>query len=138
MAKLWEPFARLGTAVLEVLEAELEALGSDLRGTGKKLLVLILWLIAAVQLIVVSVAFIGLGAVRILGTSLPPWAAAVVPGVLLLLIAGGIAMWARHGLTSLEPPLATVKRRLEDHTMWWQDEIAAAQEPELGPETEDD
>jgi len=138
MAKLWEPFARLGTAALEVLEAEVEALASDLRGTGKKLLALVLWLIVAVQLIVVSVAFIGLGVIRILESHLPAWAAAVLPGVALLLLAAGVTVWVRRGLASLEPPLSTVKRRLEDHTLWWRDEIAAAQEPELRGEPDDD
>ena len=108
MAKLWEPFARLGTAALEVLEAEVEALAS------------------------------GLGVIRILESHLPAWAAAVLPGVALLLLAAGVTVWVRRGLASLEPPLSTVKRRLEDHTLWWRDELAAAQEPELRGESDDD
>ncbi len=138
MAKLWELFARLGTAVLEVLEAEVQALASDLRGTGRKLLVLVLWLIVAAQLIVISVALMGLGVVRILEIHLPAWAAAMLTGAGLLLLAGGVAMWAWRGLESLEPPLTTVKRRLEDHGLWWREEIAAAQEPELEAEPDDD
>ena len=55
-----------------------------------------------------------------------------------LLLAGGVAMWAWRGLESLEPPLTTVKRRLEDHGLWWREEIAAAQEPELEAEPDDD
>ena len=138
MAKLWELFARLGTAVFEVLEAEVQALGSDLRGTGRKLLVFVLWLIVAAQLTVISLALIGLGVARILEVHLPAWVAALLPGVVFLLLAGGVAIWAWRGLASLEPPLTTVKRRLEDHSLWWRGEIAAAQEAELGAEPDDD
>ena len=130
MTRLWELFARLGEAVLEVLEAEVRALGSDLRNTGKRLLLLLLWLLVAVQLLVVSAVFLGFAVVRLLDLRLAPWAAALLAGTALLVSALGVGWWAWRGLQSLEAPLATVKRRVEDHTAWWRNEIAASPAPE--------
>ena len=138
MTRLWELFARLGRAALQVLEAEVQSFSEELRGTGRRLLVLILWLIAAVQLAVVSVALFGIGVARLLEIHVSPWAAALLPGLTLLCVAALMAWRAWRELGSMERPLASLSRRVADHASWWREEIVAGQEPETEAESGDD
>ena len=138
MAKIWELFGRLGQAVLELLGAELGALRNELRTTGRRALVLLLWLMVCAQLVVLSVALLAIGVARGLELHLPVWAAALLPGATTLVVAAGLGLWAWRSLLSLEPPLDTVTRRFEEHSEWWNERVVGQQEPDDSPPREVD
>jgi hypothetical protein len=114
----------LGRSVVELLRAELAALSDDL-GRSRRLagqgltalavgLALVFWAVGALVTFVVLV----------LAIWLPAWAA--VGLVLLLLVAAAAAALrqARARFAAVENPLATVRRHVDDHLVWWQGQLA--------------
>lgn len=124
MRQSWsEAFRALGSSVLGLLQAELEALERDLARSGKSA-ALGVGLVAAAG----AFAFWTLGVatyfvVQLLALWLPLWAAALAVTLLFAAVAGGLAWAGLRKLERFENPLSTARRRLDDHIEWWQDEL---------------
>lgn len=124
-----ELFRSLGQSLLDVLQAEVEALQGDFARTGRHLGIgaVLLGGAAVVAFWLVGALTFAIGAV--LAIWLPVWAAAwIVVGLFLLLaLALGIPGWRQ--LKKAENPAETLKRRLGDHLAWWQDSLLREDEP---------
>lgn len=124
MRQRWsETFRTLGSSILALLKAEIEALERDLARLGKNA-ALGIGLFAAAG----AIAFWTLGVgtyfvVQLLAVWLPLWAAALAVTLLLAALGGGLAWAGLKKLERFENPLATAKKRLDDHLEWWQDEL---------------
>jgi hypothetical protein len=126
MASTWtDLFRALGDAFSLLMTSEVEALRDDLAASRRKFVnALVLASFA------VFVFFWGIGAATIavfegFSTVFPRWLAALF--VLLLLLLIGAILWrvAMNRFRSIDSPLATAQRRLEDHLEWWQNDILA-------------
>lgn len=130
MRQSWsETFRTLGSAVLGLLKAEIEALEHELARSGKNA-ALGLALFAAAG----AAAFWTLGVatyflIQLLALWLQVWAAALVVTLVLAGVAGGLAFAGLKKLEKFENPLSTARRRLDDHIDWWQDRVLAPGEP---------
>jgi putative superfamily III holin-X len=118
-----ETFRGLGEALLDVLRAELGTLKEDLSRSGRHLGVA-LGLLGAV--LVVLFWWLGLLItllVAVLAIWLQLWAATLV--VLLLFTAGaGLLAWlGMRRLRQVENPVETVRRHVDDHLEWWQNNL---------------
>lgn len=126
MVERWRDlFGAVGESFLDLMSAELGELEADLGRSGR--LAVRVLAASALAAIFVFYATAGLGvlAVVLLDRVWPLWAAtlAVALGLLLLAaVAGGLAyVWMRR----LESPLTTLRRRMDSHVRWWQEEILA-------------
>ncbi|MCZ6726349.1 MAG: phage holin family protein [Acidobacteria bacterium] len=131
----WADLARsVGSALLEVWQAEIGALRQDLSRSGRALRG---GLILALAAAVVGFWSVGLGlwlVVEVLTLRLPRWQAALVvlaAGLVLAFILGWIA---RRSFERIEAPLHLVKRRSREHLEWWQETVL----PELVPGQDED
>lgn len=122
MRQSWsETFRALGTAVLGLLKAEIEALEQELARSGKNAALGIALFAAAG-----AVGFWTLGVatyfvIHLVALWLPLWAAALVVTLVLAGAAAGLAFAGLKKLEKFENPLTTARRRLDDHIDWWQD-----------------
>ncbi|HYL06816.1 MAG TPA: phage holin family protein [Thermoanaerobaculia bacterium] len=125
-----ELFRSLGLALFEVLRAEMEALGEDLRRSGGQLLrgLALLGGAAAVGFWTLGVLVAAL--IAVLAIWLPAWAAALLVAALFAGTAGLLAALGWRRLRRLETPAASIRRRVEDHLDWWQHGLLA-EPPEL-------
>lgn len=120
-----ELFRSLGQALIELVKAELEALGEEFAGAGKKLAVALALLGAAAAFAFWTVAALLYTVVEVIALWLPRWgAAAIVTGVGLLAV-GLLALVGIVRLRRLESPARTVGRRLADHREWWNEQLLA-------------
>ena len=130
MRQSWsETFRALGTAVLGLLKAEIEALEQDLARSGKNAALGIALFAAAG-----AAGFWTLGVatyflIHLLALWLPLWAAALVVTLVLAGAAAGLAFAGVKKLEKFENPLTTARRRLDDHIDWWQDRALPPNEP---------
>ena len=130
MKQSWnETFRSLGSAVLALLKAEIEALERDLARSGKNAALGVALFAAAG-----AAAFWTLGVatyllIQLLALWLPVWAAALVVTLFLAGVAAGLAFAGLKKLEKFENPLTTARRRLDDHIDWWQDRLLAPGEP---------
>lgn len=124
MRRDWtEAFRDLGSAVLALLQAELEALERELARSGRSAAVAVGLFGAAVA---VGFWTVGLGLyflVQLLAVWLPLWAASLIVTALFAAVTGGLAWSGLRKLREFENPLATARRRLDDHLDWWQDRV---------------
>jgi cytochrome c biogenesis protein CcdA len=130
MRQSWsETFRALGSAVLGLLKAELEALEQDVARSGKNaaLGIALFGAAAAFSFWTLGVATYFL--VQLLALWLQLWAAALVVTLLFAGIAGGLAFAGLKKLEKFENPLGTARRRLDDHIDWWQNRLLAPGEP---------
>lgn len=130
MRQSWsETFRSLGTAVLGLLKAEIEALEAELARSGKNAAVGI-GLFAAAG----AIAFWTLGVatyflIQLFALFLPLWAAALAVTLLLAGVAAALAFAGLKKLEKFENPLTIARRRLDNHIDWWQDRALDAGEP---------
>ena len=113
----------LGEALLGVLQAEVEALRADYRRAAARFTGAMVILGFAA-----GFAFWAVGALALLGFEalalwLPRWGAAAILGGVFAALAGGLGWWGARRLRSIEPPLATASRHLEEHLRWWQERV---------------
>jgi hypothetical protein len=123
---------------LEVVAAELSTLVDELRVSGRSLVGASFLFLAALGLGILGLGFAAQGVVAVLAIYFPEWAAAGMVGVALM--GGGAVFWyvGRRRLARLEPPLATVKRRLQEHDDWWQEKVAGPMESTEEPDNDND
>ncbi len=130
MGQSWsETFRALGTSVLALLKAEIEALEREVARAGKSLALGLGFLAAAA-----AVAFWTLGVatyfvIQLLAVWLPLWAASLVVTALFAALTGGLAFAGLKKLERFENPLTTTRRRLDDHMDWWQNDLLSPAPP---------
>jgi hypothetical protein len=115
----------LGGSLFEVLRAEAEALGEDLRRSGSGLLRGLALLGAAAAVAFWTLAVLLLALIAVLAVWLPLWAAALIVAALFAGAAGSLAALGVRRLRQLETPAESVRRRVADHLDWWQHRLLA-------------
>lgn len=110
----------LGEALLEVWRAEFATLQGDLERSGRHLGIALAYLGAAAVLFFWIVGLVLFVLVAVLHIWLEWWAAALI--VLALFLAGAALLgwlgWRQA--RQVENPVATVRRRVDNHFDWWQ------------------
>jgi uncharacterized membrane protein YqjE len=126
MRQSWsETFQTLGTAVLELLKAEIAALERDLARSGKSAAQGIALVLGAVAVLFWTLGVATYFLVQLVALWLPVWGAALVVTLALAAVAGVLAFAGLRKLEKFENPLSTARRRLDDHIDWWQDRVLA-------------
>jgi len=134
MARTWRDLLRsLGDSLLEVVEAEVAALKSDLGASGRRLQAALVLGGLAVFLLFWAVGAAGLVLFQVMTIWLPAWGAALVVFAVFFLLALILALVTRQRLRAIEPPVDTVRRRFDDHAAWWQSHVLVQEGP--GPDS---
>jgi hypothetical protein len=128
-----DAFRQVGLSFADLARAELAALAEDLGRSGGALVRALL-----VAAIAGAFAFWTLGllvylAIELLTLVLPRWGAASVVAGVFLIATAALAFVVRRRLAAIEPPAATVQRRLEDSRRWWRSRVAP---PDAEPDAE--
>lgn len=113
-------FRDFGSSLLTLGRAELSAFQRDLSQSGRRLLAALGLFLAALVFAFWTVGVATAFLVVLLARWLPPWGAALAVTGLLALLATGLALAGRARLRQVESPLATARRRMDDHLTWWQ------------------
>lgn len=123
MAGWIEMFRGLGESLIEVLRAEAATLQDDLTRSGRHLgaalgllgvaLVFVFWIVGLLIFVLVA----------LLNVWLPLWGAALIVLALFLLTAGIFAWLGTRRMRQVENPMQTVRRRMDDHLDWWQNNL---------------
>jgi|GEM_PF-988840 len=118
-----ETFRALGSAVLSLLKAELEALEQDVARSTKQAAI-------GVGLFAAAGAFgfwtLGVATyflIQLVALWLPLWAASLVITGLFAAVVAVLALIGARRLKRWENPLATARRRMDDHLDWWQTRV---------------
>jgi len=123
----WAELIRsLGEALLEVFRAELGALEGDLKGSAKLLGRALLLAALAAAILFWTLGAMTLAAIELMALWLPRWGATLAVTGILLLIVVGIAAWAESTFRRIEPPGDTVRRRWDEHQVWWRVNVLSA------------
>ncbi len=121
----WTRRARsLGSAFLEVLQAELEALLSEIQTTGRGWLRALIYFASAAAFVFWSVGVFTAFVIALLAELWGVWRAAAAVLLLLILVAGGLIFAGYRVLRQHRPPTAIVRGHLEDHLHWWRNSLA--------------
>jgi uncharacterized membrane protein YgcG len=124
--QVWvELFRSLGTALLDVLRAEAEALGADFKRSGALLGRALVLLCGAAGVLFWTLGIVVLALIALLSIWLPVWAAALIVAALFAAVAGTLIYLAVRLLRQLESPVEEVRRRVADHLDWWQNRLLA-------------
>ncbi len=128
--------APLGQAGVELLRAELGALNSELQGSSRVLVRALLLLAVALFVLFWAIGALAYVLVEVAALWLPRWGAAVSVLGVFLLASWVLVIVARRRLRSVETPLGTVRRRLDEHRNWWERRVAlqAGSARESGPD----
>lgn len=128
MRQSWsEAFHALGSAILGLLKAELEALEKELARSGKNLGLGVGLLAAAAAFGFWTLGIATYFLIHLLAIWLELWAASLIVTLVFAAVVAGLAFVGLRKLRKLENPVTTVRRRVEDHVDWWQDGV-------LGPD----
>ena len=122
---IMQQFQAAGQALIELFVAELEAVQADLGRSGRQLMVGVGMLAVAAMFAFWFLGVLTMAGVEGLATILPRWAAALVVGLALLLVALIVGAIGWRKLKTLEGPARTVRIRLDDHTRWWKTRMLA-------------
>lgn len=126
MRQSWsDAFRALGSAVLGLLKAELEALEQDLRRSGRNAALGVALFAAAAAFAFWTLGVATYFVVQLLALWLPLWGAALAVTLLFAGVAAGLAFAGLKKLERIENPLATARGRLDDHLDWWQNRLLA-------------
>lgn len=124
----WRELLRsLGSAVLDLLRAELAALGEELAASGRQLRRGSLLLALALAVAVAALWSLALLCFELLVLALPRWGAAAAIFVALALAALVLFLAGRRALARIESPQGLVARRAHDHMEWWQGLLGEAE-----------
>lgn len=126
----WVTIAQaLGRAFTDVLHAEVAALQSDLRVSGAHLIKGLAGLAVAAVFLVWVVGILGLALAAFLDRYMALWLSISLVGVLFLLIAAALFLWAKSTLSAIRGPVELVKTRAEDHKAWLAGQLEPDDEP---------
>lgn len=117
----WSELLRsLGRAVLELLQAEVAALGEELAASGRHLRRGALLLVLALGVAVAGLWSLALLLFELLVLLLPRWGAAAVLFAVAAIAALALLWAGRRALRRMESPRVLVARRTQEHVEWWQ------------------
>jgi putative superfamily III holin-X len=125
MAGWIEMFRSLGEALLEVWRAELDTLQEDFGRSGRYLGVALAFLGAAAVLGFWIVGLLLFALVALLHIWLPWWGASLIVLAVFLAAAAALVMMGVNRMKKVESPVATVRRRVDNHLDWWQHGLLA-------------
>ena len=124
-----EMFRGLGEALLDVLRAEVATLQEELSRSGRiaggalallgVALVFLFWIVGLVIFVLVA----------LLAVWLQLWAAALIVLALFTVTAGILGWMGMSRLKTVENPVQTFRRRVDDHLDWWQNTLLREQRP---------
>ena len=124
-----EMFRGLGEALLDVLRAEVATLQEDLSRSGRiaggalallgVALVFLFWIVGLIIFVLVA----------LLAVWLQLWAAALIVLTLFTVTAGILGWMGMSRLKTVENPVQTFRRRVDDHLDWWQNTLMREQRP---------
>lgn len=118
----------IGESFLALLRAEVDALLADFGRSGRALGRALLLVAAAAAVLFWVLGLVLYLGIELLALALPRWGAvAIVLGVLAL-AAAILALLARRKLLAIEPPTATVRRRIDESREWWQERVVAGED----------
>lgn len=124
MATRWSQSLRsLGDALIDVLRAEAAVLGDDLGRTGRSLLKVLVLAFMALAIVFWTIGALTLALIEVLALWLPRWGATLsVVGLFVATIAlVGLLAWLR--MRKLEAPTVALRRRVDEHLDWWQQNV---------------
>lgn len=122
--KQWlELLRQLGDSVLELAAAEVGALSDDLRRGGRQAVRALALLVAAVVLATLAWALVTVAVVTALGAAIGLWQAALAVAAVYAVVAIALGLVARGRWRAIEPPVETVRRRIEEQRAWFHDRI---------------
>lgn len=125
----------LGHALLDLLQAEIDALLSDLGRALRRYRNSLLLMALAGVLAVMLVAVTTFTFILVLALWMKPWQAAALTA-LLLLVAVGVLLWVALRIWKrTENPAQAVQRRVGDHLDWWRNRLL---DEDALPAAEDD
>lgn len=125
MAGWIEMFRSLGEALLEVWRAELDTLQEDFGRSGRYLGVALAFLGAAAVLGFWVVGLLLFALVALLHIWLPWWGASLIVLALFTAAAATLVLMGVNRIKKVESPVATVRRRVDNHLDWWQHGLLA-------------
>jgi hypothetical protein len=122
-------FRSLGESLLEVLRAELSTLQEDLTRSGRHFGVALGFLGVALIILFWLLGLLITLAVAVLCIWLQVWAAVLI--VFLAFTAGaGLCVWlGLKRMKQVENPVETVRRHVDDHLDWWQNNLLRENQP---------
>jgi hypothetical protein len=118
-------FRSLGEALLEVLRAEMKALQDDLTRSGRHVGIALALLGGAAAFLFWIVGLLVFFLVALLDVWLTLWGAALAVLALFVLVAGTLGALALRQLRKVENPAETVRRHMDSHLDWWQNNLLA-------------
>lgn len=125
MAGWIDMFRSLGEALLQVWRAELDTLQQDFQRSGRFFGLALAFLGAAAVLGFWIVGLLLFALVALFHIWLPWWGASLIVLALFALAAGILANLGVKRLKNVENPIATVRRRVDNHLDWWQHGLLA-------------
>ena len=123
MKELLDLLRHLGDAVLDLAAAEAGALSEDLRRGGRQAAGALVLVVVAVVLATLAWALFTLAIVWGLALVIAPWLAALAVGAVYAVVAIACAAAARRRWSAIEPPVETVRRRIEEQRTWFRHRI---------------
>lgn len=126
----------LGRALVELLSAEVDALGEELRGSARRLRGGVVLLVIGAFFGFWTVGALAYALVEILTFWLPRWGAALAATGGFALLTAIFAVWGRSRLKRLESPMRTVARRIEGHNAWVREQLLPEADEPTDPDWE--
>lgn len=113
----------LGEALLGVMRAEVDALREEYRRAAARFTGAMVIFGFAAGFAFWAVGALALLAFELLARELPRWGAAGTLCGVFALLAAALGFWGVRRVRSIEPPLATASRHLDEHLRWWQERV---------------
>jgi hypothetical protein len=125
-------FRSLGSALIEVLWAELDALKEEWSRSGRHLVSGLGLLAAAFFVLFWTLGALLFAVGAVIAIWLQPWAAALIVTGIFLAFAALLAWLGMRRVARFENPAASLREHLEDHLDWWQHTLLAEEKPPGG------
>jgi hypothetical protein len=113
----------LREAFLGVVQAEARSLRLDFELSKRQLVRAIGLAVCAIFVGFWAVGVIVYLLIQVAGLWLPPWAATLVVLAFLLIVGMALVTGARGNLRRIEAPKELIRRHVQEHVDWWEDEI---------------
>ncbi len=120
-----DTFRALGSAVLGLLKAELEAFEQDVARSTKQAAIGIALFGAAAAFAFWTLGVATYFLIQLVALWLPLWGASLAVTLLFLVVVAVLALLGARRLRRWQNPLSTARDRMDDHIAWWQDRVFA-------------
>jgi hypothetical protein len=120
-----ETFRALGSAVLGLLKAELEAFEHDVARSTKQAAIGIGLFVAAGAFGFWTLGVATYFLIQLLALWLPLWGASLAVTLAFAVVVAVLALIGSRKLQRWQNPLTTARERMDDHIEWWQGRVFA-------------